>query len=104
MSSTWIMCHGSCVTERRCMRPAACTVPTYLTKPPKAAEPETPCLVVAAVRKDLLDRSLLGVKKYGTTLSENAGEHVERLQHAYEEALDLANYLKWSILKLRGEL
>jgi hypothetical protein len=49
-------------------------------------------------------RSQLGIRKYGTTLEENPDEHVARLQHAYEEALDLANYLKWSIMRLRGEL
>jgi hypothetical protein len=67
-------------------------------------EQETPDIVVAAVRRDLLDRSLLGIKKYGTTLSDNQDDHVKRLQHAYEEALDLANYLKWSIMRLRGAL
>ena len=67
-------------------------------------EQETPCKVVAAVRKDLLDRSMLGVRKYGTTLDENPSDHAARLQHAYEEALDLADYLKWSIMKLRGEI
>lgn len=59
--------------------------------------------VVEAVRYDLLQRSLIGMDKYGTTLGENPAQHRERLQHAYEEALDLANYLKWSIMRLDAE-
>lgn len=56
--------------------------------------------VIDAVRYDLHLRSQLGIKKYGTTLAENPAEMKERLQHAYEEALDLANYLKWAIMEL----
>lgn len=62
--------------------------------------PEREDKVIAAVRDDLLRRSQLGIRKYNTTLDENPAEHIERLQHAYEEALDLANYLKWSIMRL----
>jgi hypothetical protein len=65
---------------------------------------ETRDVVVASVRQDLLNRSNLGLKKYGMALNENQIDHVARLQHAYEEALDLANYLKWSILKLNGDI
>lgn len=50
--------------------------------------------IVEAVCKDLKQRSELGIQKYQTTLDrEDLGE-IEWLQHAYEEALDLANYLK----------
>ncbi len=50
--------------------------------------------IVEAVCKDLQQRSELGIQKYQTTLDrEDLGE-IEWLQHAYEEALDLANYLK----------
>lgn len=58
---------------------------------------KSPCQVVEAVRADLLSRSELGYIKYGTTLCQNNATRKERLQHAYEEALDLANYLKWQI-------
>lgn len=57
--------------------------------------------IVEAVRKDLLQRSQVGISKYGVTL-ENAGEDLKGwLQHAYEECLDQANYLKSAILKLK---
>jgi len=59
--------------------------------------------VIEAVRADLLRRSELGIVKYNTTLSESKAEMKERLQHAYEEALDLANYLKWSIFRIESE-
>jgi len=59
--------------------------------------------VVEAVRADLHRRSQLGITKYGTTLCENGASHRERLQHAYEEALDLANYLKWAMMQIDGE-
>ena len=54
--------------------------------------------IVEAVRADLLARSEVGIRKYGVTLAEAKASHKQRLQHAYEEALDLANYLKWAIL------
>lgn len=60
---------------------------------------KSPCEIVEAVRNDLLTRSEVGVTKYGATLGENPASRKERLQHAYEEALDLANYLKWEIMK-----
>lgn len=56
--------------------------------------------VVEAVRKDLLDRSNVGIAKYGTTLADNKGDMRYWLQHAYEEALDLANYLKKQIMDI----
>jgi len=57
--------------------------------------------VIDAVRADLLQRSQLGIKKYGKTLGSQTGFPLRgRLQHAYEEALDLANYLKWAITML----
>lgn len=59
--------------------------------------------VIEAVRKDLHDRSQLGIKKYGTTLGENKADLKARLQHAYEETLDQANYLKWAIMYLDAE-
>jgi hypothetical protein len=62
------------------------------------------CRVVEAVRADLLQRSEFGIKKYGTTLCHNPLTHREWLQHAYEEALDHANYLKCAIMTLDGEM
>ena len=50
--------------------------------------------IVEAVCEDLRNRSAIGIKKYGTTLKDAGLSDKESLQHAYEEALDLANYLK----------
>ena len=50
--------------------------------------------IVKSVQSDLSERSERGIKKYGTTLQDNPLTEKEWLQHAYEEALDLALYLK----------
>tara|TARA_X000001316_G_C898317_1_gene17454 strand:+ start:69 stop:293 length:225 start_codon:yes stop_codon:yes gene_type:complete len=43
---------------------------------------------------ELLERSKVGVDKYGTTLQDAGLSKDEIVQHAIEEALDLANYLR----------
>lgn len=58
--------------------------------------------VVEAVREDLLNRSHIGIVKYGTTLDANDGNLRYWLQHAYEETLDQANYLKRAIMEMDG--
>lgn len=58
------------------------------------------CSVVEAVRTDLLRRSKAGIAKYGTTLDRTDLSLRDWLQHAYEETLDNANYLKRAILAL----
>ena len=50
--------------------------------------------VVEANRKLLLERSHVGMKKYGTTLAAAGLSRAQLAQHALEEALDLANYLQ----------
>lgn len=50
--------------------------------------------IVESVRDDLKRRSELGIKKYGTTLDRDDLTEVEWLNHAYEECLDKALYLK----------
>jgi len=50
--------------------------------------------VVEANRKLLLDRSRVGINKYGVTLAASGLSRVQLAQHALEEALDLANYLQ----------
>ena len=50
------------------------------------------------VIKDLSSRAERGYTKYNTTLGEN--NHQNMLQHAYEEALDMAQYLKKEIITL----
>lgn len=51
--------------------------------------------ITNAVIDDLALRAERGYKKYNTTLGEN--NHQNMLQHAYEEALDLSQYLKKEI-------
>lgn len=51
-----------------------------------------------SVMEDLAGRAKKGYVKYNTTLQEN--NHQNMLQHAYEEALDLAQYLKKEISTL----
>jgi len=60
--------------------------------------------IVEQVRRDLLDRSHLGIKKYGTTLADGNYTHLEYLRHAYEEALDLANYLQGAMQTERARI
>lgn len=56
--------------------------------------------VVEAVRADLLARSERGQDKYGVTLDRDDLSLRDWLQHAYEETLDTANYLKAAILRI----
>jgi hypothetical protein len=57
-------------------------------------ENEAPDPIVEAVREKLLQRSRFGASKYGTTLAGNPARAAEWVQHAQEEAMDLANYLE----------
>jgi hypothetical protein len=49
---------------------------------------------------DMKERNKMGELKYGVMLRPSTPENM--LQHAYEEALDLAVYLKTEILKQHG--
>lgn len=60
--------------------------------------------VVIAVMTDLNRRSEIGIKKYNTTLERTDLELRDWLQHAYEECLDQANYLKRAIMELDGKI
>lgn len=53
--------------------------------------------IIEAVRQDLLQRSQVGIAKYGTTLAREDLGLRDWLQHAYEETLDKAAYLKCAI-------
>lgn len=50
--------------------------------------------IVEAVRKELLERSEVGIKKYNTTLDREDLDLSDWLVHAYQELLDGALYLK----------
>lgn len=52
---------------------------------------------VGEVRSDLLERSKRGIDKYGVTLDREDLDLKDWLQHAYEETLDKALYLKRAI-------
>ena len=56
--------------------------------------------IVAAVCADLQARSAVGIGKYGTTLARTDLTPKQWAQHAYEECLDAALYLR----RLRDEL
>ena len=58
--------------------------------------------IVKEVREDLKRRSKLGIKKYNTTLDRKDLNLKEWLNHAYEEALDMALYLKRAIKENNG--
>jgi hypothetical protein len=56
--------------------------------------------VVEANRALLLRRSQVGIAKYGVMLNRTDLSHRAWLQHALEEALDLANYLQAAIQQI----
>ena len=49
---------------------------------------------------DIMRRQQLGINKYGTTLADNPLPLRDWLQHAYEECIDQANYLKRAIQEI----
>jgi hypothetical protein len=59
----------------------------------------------AAVCADIAKRQALGIAKYGTTVANNPLALRAWLQHAYEEVLDQAVYLKRAMEEMdkRGE-
>lgn len=59
--------------------------------------------VEARICQEIAERQERGVMKYGTTLAQNDALLIERLQHAKEEALDLALYLQWAIDRLESK-
>jgi hypothetical protein len=59
-----------------------------------------PTGVELAVCKDIAARQQMGIKKYGVPLSDSKLTHRQLLQHAYEETLDRAMYLKAAIEQL----
>lgn len=55
------------------------------------------------VIKDIRTRQMAGIAKYGTTLADNPLEMRLWLQHAYEECIDMALYLKRTMQELDRE-
>jgi len=56
--------------------------------------------IEAQVCADILERQQRGIAKYGVTVADNPLALKEWLQHAYEETLDKAIYLKRAIAEL----
>lgn len=54
------------------------------------------------VCEDIARRQLHGIKKYGTTVETNPLTLKQWLQHAYEETLDKAIYLKRAIQEIES--
>ena len=61
-----------------------------------------PTGIEAEVCADIARRQALGVAKYGQTVAENPLTHEQWLQHAYEECLDMAVYLKRAKTRAAG--
>lgn len=59
--------------------------------------------IVLKVMNDLNGRSRVGVDKYGVTLEREDLNLKDWLQHAYEECLDQANYLKRAIIEIENK-
>lgn len=59
--------------------------------------------IVAAVKAELDARSVRGQAKYGTTLARQDLSTAEWVRHAYEEALDLALYLRRMLADLNPQ-
>lgn len=71
------------------------------TKQQKPSADESKRPVVAMVMEDLIKRMEKGIKDYGQAL--RAGNGRDALQDAYEEALDLACYLKQAMGERDGK-
>jgi len=61
-----------------------------------------PSGIEALVCADIAKRQQVGIAKYGTTVAENPLSHMQWLQHAYEECLDMAVYLKRAMAEKGG--
>jgi hypothetical protein len=60
----------------------------------------TPTGIEALVCEDIARRQALGIHKYGQTVAENPLELRAWLKHAYEEALDMAVYLRRAMVEI----
>jgi hypothetical protein len=59
--------------------------------------------ILYSIIDDLLEREDKGLKEYGTTMDRTDLTEEDWLQHAYEESLDLAIYLKKIIKTKQNE-
>lgn len=59
--------------------------------------------IEAAVCKDIAERQRMGINKYGVTVAANPLPLRPWLQHAYEESLDHAIYLKRAMAQMDAD-
>ena len=59
--------------------------------------------VQAAVRQKLLDRSKVGLSKYGVTTERSDLDLVAWMRHLQEELLDAAVYIEAAVKRIEGE-
>lgn len=59
--------------------------------------------IEAKVCADIEARQMLGINKYGTTVAENPLSLRQWLEHAYQEALDQAIYLRRAMAQIDKE-
>lgn len=57
--------------------------------------------IVESIRKQLLERSNVGIKKYGVTLDRNDLSLLDWLEHAKQEQMDSVLYLEKIIQELK---
>lgn len=75
-------------------------IPAYLLRRPDADAaplPPRPSGTEARLCEDVARRQALGLRKYGVTVAQNPLGLRQWLQHAYEEVLDQAVYLRRAI-------
>lgn len=59
--------------------------------------------IEAEVCRDIAARQAKGIAKYGATVADQPHSLRDWIQHAYEEALDMAVYLKRATAEMDGE-
>lgn len=59
--------------------------------------------ITQSVCHDLHDRAAFGLNKYGVTVADSPLSRAAWLRHAYEEALDLAVYLRRAMEMEEGQ-
>lgn len=64
----------------------------------------TPTGIEKIVCDDIARRQAYGIAKYGTTVADNPLTLREWLNHAYEETLDKAVYLRHAIAEIDSKL
>ena len=64
----------------------------------------SPSGIEAEVCNDIARRQQLGLVKYGVSVADNPLGLLAWLQHAYEETLDTAVYLKRTMAEIRAQM